>query len=362
MQKVTQLSLTALIAATTLFAAEDKKAESNLARVVITKYSDVTGTKNFGYMPGSLTEAIDSSLQTRFEYHREDPDVTEKAVSRYEANKGRLGEKTILDFCKINKSEIVILGSFAFDDTSKELVVVTSISLCRADGFRTLPERRNKVDPSIFKMADKVADDIVRELTQIAKEQAPEKQAAAKKGEKIELKKEKPVAWSDVKWSISPSLDIAFPLNSSFGSRRSEPSPFLQLTGEYRFKDRWHLGLVGGRAESHAGTIDLEMFHAAGFLGYNIDLSNRWRLGFAAGGGYYAGKLSDNSTNCSAASNCAYSTSIRNPYATARVSLKFLIFQWLSVGAFAQQDTFFDGGGNMPLFYAGGGLVIGAHF
>lgn len=374
MSTTSKILISAMMLATAAFAAEDKAASEaekkkteSLARVVIVQYEDLTKTKNFGYMPDSLTEAIDKSLQLKFEYLREDPEKTEAAVASFQKLKGRLGQVNIVEFCKINKSEIVILGSFVFDKEAKELVVTTFISLCRADGFRTLPERRNPVDASIFKLADKVADDIVRELTQIAKEQAPEKQAEKRKGEKIELKKEKPTAWSEVNWSISPSLNIAFPLNSSFSGRR-EPQPVIQLMAEYRLKGPWHVGLFGGFTNIHAGYVTLDLFTGGATLGYNIDLSNRWRLGLTAGGGYYFGKFYENNScaqatgSSSATGTCSSSFNVRNPYATARVSLKFLIFQWLSVGIFGQQDTFFDGGGNKPLFFAGGGLVIGAHF
>lgn len=50
-----------------------------LARVAILKYQDLTGTKNFRYLPASLTEAIDASLQKKFEYVREDPATTDAA-------------------------------------------------------------------------------------------------------------------------------------------------------------------------------------------------------------------------------------------------------------------------------------------
>lgn len=345
----------------------EKRKQESLARVAIVQYEDLTKTKNFGYMPDSLTEAIDKSLQLKFEYLREDPEKTEAAVANFQKLKGKLGQANIVEFCKVNKSEIITLGSFVFDKEAKELVVTTSISLCRADGFRTLPERRNPVDASIFKLADKVADDIVRELTQIAKEQAPEKQAEKKKGEKIELKKERPTAWSEVNWSITPAFDITFPLNSSFGGNRNA-SPYPNLMVEYRLKGNLHIGIMGGLSSVKAGNVSLDFFTGAAILGYNLDLSNRWRLGLGAGGGYYFGKLYENNScaastgSSTATGTCSITTQIRNPYATARLSIKFLIFQWLSIGAFGQADSYFDGGGNKPLFFAGGGLVIGAHF
>ncbi|MBS0617202.1 MAG: hypothetical protein JSR44_03385 [Spirochaetes bacterium] len=54
-------------------------AKKDLARVAILKYKDLTETTRFGYMPASLTEAIDVSLQKKFEYVREDPAATMSA-------------------------------------------------------------------------------------------------------------------------------------------------------------------------------------------------------------------------------------------------------------------------------------------
>lgn len=192
------------------------KPKADLARVSILSYQDLTGAKNFGYMPASLTEAIDASLQARFEYVREEPAKSEAAAAKFRASGGGFTPETAAEFCKINKTDILILGSFTFDAQKNEIVVETTISLGAKNKFRNLPDRRNLVNASIFRLADKVADDIVQALTEIAKEQTPEKLPDEKKPkEKIELKKEKPESrlWATVGFPYMKSL--ALPNNSN---------------------------------------------------------------------------------------------------------------------------------------------------
>ncbi len=193
------------------------KPKADLARVAILSYQDLTGVKNFGYMPGSLTEAIDSSLQSRFDYVREEPAKSEATAAKYRTP-GAAGftPETAAEFCKINKTDILIFGSFTFDAMTNEIVVQTSISLGRKNKFRKLQERRNLVNATIFKLADKVADDIVQALTEIAKERETDKLPDEKKTkEKIELKKEKPESriWATIGFPYMKSLP--FPNNSN---------------------------------------------------------------------------------------------------------------------------------------------------
>jgi hypothetical protein len=191
------------------------KQKADLARVSILSYQDLTGSKNFGYMPRSLTEAIDESLQSRFEYVREEPAKSEAAAAKYRAAGGGFTPETAAEFCKINKTDILILGSFIFDSQKNEIVVQTSISFGATNKFRNLPDRRNLVNASIFKLADKVADDIVQALTEIAKERATEKLPDEKTKEKIDLKKEKPESrfWASAGFPYMKSLP--FPNNSN---------------------------------------------------------------------------------------------------------------------------------------------------
>lgn len=338
----------------------EQKAE--LARVSIVRYQDATGTRNFGYMPDSLTEAIDKSLQLRFEYKREDPDKTEGAVTAFKIKNPQLNAQSAADFCKINKTDILIYGDFTFDGLTNEIVVNTYISLGAASKFRHIEERRNPVNATIFKLADLVADDIVRNLTEIAKEQSPEKLGAKlRKDEKLELKKIRTTAWSETNWNFTPGFSILVPLNSSFSGYRT-PQPMMSLLAERRLFRGLYFGLQGSVLPARISNIALDFFTAAAFAAYHWQLSARWDIFVQAGAGYYTGRYYNNTTcysNCTANST-GETFPINNPYFMARSGFNFLIFSWLSLGIFGQGDLFYDK--PTPLYFAGGGASIGVHF
>lgn len=343
---------------------ESQADKPDLARVSIVRYADVTQTKNFGYMPDSLTEAIDKSLQIRFEYRREEPEKTDAAMALFRKKNPQLNAETAADFCRKNKTDILIYGDFSFDALTNEIVVKTSISLGSTSKFRALPERRNPVNATIFKLADLVADDIVRNLTEIAKEQAPEKQAKSggnNKAEKIELKKNTATAWSETNWNITPGLTVLLPLNSSFSGNRA-PQGMLSLSAERRLWGGFYFGLRGSGMSVKASTISIDLFTASAFLAYHWQLSARWDLFAQLGAGYYAGKYYNNATcssNCTAGSG-SESFKINNPYFTLRAGANFLIFNWLSLGLFGQGDIFYDK--PTPLYFGGGGASVGFQF
>ncbi|MFO1472793.1 MAG: hypothetical protein U1F27_17375 [Turneriella sp.] len=257
----------------------------DLARVSIVRYADVTGTKNFGYMPDSLTEAIDKSLQIRFEYRREEPEKTDAAMALFRKKNPQLNAETAADFCRKHNTDILIYGEFSFDALTNEIVVKTSISLGSTSKFRALPERRNPVNATIFKLADLVADDIVRNLTEIAKEQAPEKQAKSggnNKADKIELKKTTATAWSETNWNITPGLTILLPFNSSFAGNRV-PQGMLSVSAERRLWGGFYAGLRGTAMSVKVSSISMDLFTALGLFAYH------WQ-GFQRGGSVCAAR------------------------------------------------------------------------
>jgi hypothetical protein len=212
--------------------------KKSLARLGILMYEDETGTKNFGYMPGSLTEAIDKSLQKKFEYVREEPADSEGNRRAIRAT-GMFDPKDAAVYCSKNNVQILIFGKFSFDAPSKQLVVTTYISL-GTDKIRTLKERRNAVDATIFSLADRVSDDIVAEMTLIAKEQrAAGKGSDAAAGGKVELAKIVEINWAFKNYHVYGGLGAV----SAIGDIRNilDTGIFLNVTGKYLF---WR-GLYG---------------------------------------------------------------------------------------------------------------------
>lgn len=342
-------------------AVQTNQLSADLARVSIVRYGDMTGTKNFGYMPDSLTEAIDKSLQVRFEYRREEPEKTEAAIHAFRKKNPELTADTAATFCRRNGTDILIFGDFSFDAMTNEIIVRTSISLGSASKFRALPERRNPVNATIFKLADLVADDIVRNLTDIAREQAPTKQAKGKKEEKIELRRAQVTAWAETNWHIAPGFSLLMPLNNSFAGNRLLQG-LVSLSVERRVRGGWYIGLGANYMPLKVSSISINVAAAAGLLAYHLQLGTRWDLFLAAGAGYYAGTYS-NSAVCTTACtslNSADSFRIYNPYFTARTGANFLIFSFLSFGIFAHGGLLYDKPN--PLYFAGGGATVGFHF
>lgn len=127
-------------------------AKKDLARLAILNFADETGTKNYGYLPGSLTEAIDKSLQHKFEYMREDPAKSEAAVKNFAGSGGMDPERAGI-FARSNNIDIVVSGSFTLDRTTKEVVVTTYVAFGNSAKFRRLKERKNPADATIFSLA-----------------------------------------------------------------------------------------------------------------------------------------------------------------------------------------------------------------
>lgn len=334
------------ISAVQLFAADKTK---SLARVAILTYEDDTGTKNFGYMPNSLTEAIDKSLQQKFEYVREDPAKSDAARRKIKST-GILNATEAAQYCARNDVQILVLGQFKYDAAKKQIVVDTYISLGSKENYRALPERRNPTDASIFGLADKVADDIVAEMTKIAKEQKLNagKATAAQKGEKLELEKQIPVVWAFKDFTANLSVGVVSPIDdlkepySSAGSI-AVSAKRLVWRGMYAGAFMQFFKLNSRETQSASFSSSLTAIPLTLNLGYSwFFWSDRWRFDVELGGGYYGGKFAVNSGGNS--SGDIYSKTFSNPAARSAVALHWLFLQNVSFGLEFGSVVLFDKG------------------
>ncbi len=316
-------------AITALSSAENRK---SLARVAILTYEDETGTRNFGYMPNSLTEAIDKSLQKKFEYMREEPKKSEAARKLIKA-KGALTAKEAALYCLQNDVQILVFGRFTYDAANKQIVVATSISLGSEEKFRTLNERRNPTDATIFSLADKVADDIVGEMTAIAKEQQGTEAKQSKASEKIELKKDLPVTWSPKKYTVN----LAFGVIGPSGDLKEvyDDSGTLTLSANRLIWKGFHAGLFtqyfklsSQTGNAGAFSSSLSALPLTANVGYSLFFwSDRFRLNAELGGGYYGAKF-----EIKASDTVVYTRSFYNPTLRVAFSLHWLMFSVVSLG------------------------------
>jgi hypothetical protein len=323
------------------------------ARVAIIRYEDKTATKNFEYMPGSLQEAITKSMHKKFEFVEiEAAKVEPIAVEIRIKNNGKITPKDAAEICRRADIDILIYGNFTFDKANNELEIHTEISLGSADKFRTLQPTENRVDATIFGAADRVAGDIVTEITKVALEQqqAKGKEAKDKKGKTQLEKTEKTKTWAEQNWMITAAIGPSLPLIS-----RDNASPkvdgMIDALIARRFKGVWHFGLLGSfgglRTQSNSSGVKSEMDVWAGAVtaGYFWDISARWRATSLIGAGYYFGTFNryiDCSTSCGTSGFNSENFKISNPFALTRLGIHFLIFSFLSLGIEADYRLFFD--------------------
>jgi len=369
-----RLAAVALIASTTLlYAAEEKPKTADMARVAIVKYEDKTGTKNFEYMPGSLQEAIGSSMHKKFEFVEADMGKVEPIVAQVRAkNKGKIGPKEAAEICRLADIDILIYGDFTFNKEEQEIEIHTNISLGSTDKFRLIVPTENRVDATIFQAADKVATDIVAEITKVALEQQQAKgKTELDKKKKTQLEKtEKSTTWADINWNFSAGLGATYALINR-SNATSKPEPGLSALAMYRLRGKWHVGLFGAftslRSNSTTNPYETSLSYlaTAGTMGYYFDLSPRWRLTTMLGGGYYFGKLSVYS-NCSSSNTSCYSAGgtstneqVKNPFFMARSGIHFLIFSFLSLGVEAEWRMLYD---SKPVQTVGGALSLSVVF
>lgn len=370
------LALVLLVVTTGLAAArkvkETKAPSPDAARVAILLYDDKTGTKNFEYMPGSLKEAITNSMHEKFEFNEVDLVKVDPVVNQVKTkSKGKIAAKEAAEICRQADIDILIYGDFTFNKEANEIEIHTNISLGSTDKFRLLPAVENRVDSTIFQAADKVATDIVAEITKVALEQQQAKGKTAetdKKGKTQLDKTEKSKTWADINWSFALSAGPIYPLISR-DNVKIQLDPALSLNSQYRFRNNWHIGLfvsAGGlRTSSNNSPYSTRFDHiaAAPTIGYFFDLSPRWRLTNALGAGYFAGEIVTESYCASGNTSCTATPSttekVRNPFFLARSGIHFMIFSFLAVGLDAEWRMYYD---SKPVQTVGAALAITGMF
>jgi len=266
----------------------------DLARVAILTFEDQTGSKDYGYLPQSLTEAVDKSLQKKFEYVREDPAKSEEARRSYGLGK-IISAEDAAAFANRNRYDIVIFGTFSLDSQKKEIVVQTFVSLGSADKFRALKERKNPADATIFSLTEKVADDIVAEMTDIAKSRSEEN--AVVPSEKLELRRDSVTSWDEKKWRLSLGLGIVGPADGEAGLK---DGPSLALAAS---RDVWRrlfvtaeLGNISTERDGDPTRFarEFDSTYGAAAVGYAFYPGNRWRLFADLGLGLTYGSFREN--------------------------------------------------------------------
>jgi len=344
---------------TGLFAQENK----SLARVAILTFEDRTGTKNYGYLPSSLTEAIDKSLQRKFEYVREDPVKSDAARRNFHVRETFNAEQAT-NFARSNHFDIVIFGFFTLDAESKQVIVTTYVAFDSVEKFRVLRERKNKADATIFSLADKVADDIVGEMTAVANAQSGSEKPIAAVG-KLELKKNSEMSWANKNWQLSLEAGPAAPL----GGNNVKPGAGAALriirhvwAGLYsgaevgfaftsRTSTDTSSSCLGNICSPTAEGGNFSAGYATTALGYAFYPGERWRIFADAGPGIARGGFLEY--------NQTQKTDQTRFLLRAAFGVDFLISTSLALGIGARLHSFPSDSSSFPFFQPGVRVVYG---
>lgn len=161
-----------------------------LAIVALPDYVDATGSKNYAYLGPSLTDAINNSMQERFDFQRADKAAVDREVKRlWRPGKVPL-DSDVKQIAILTRSDYVIVGSYTLNPRKTQVTFATRVFVA-PDRFIAVPDVTNAVDATLFDATNKVAAEIVRVIEADARAQQAKLAATptGKPGEKIALAK-----------------------------------------------------------------------------------------------------------------------------------------------------------------------------
>ncbi|MBV6492125.1 MAG: hypothetical protein LDLANPLL_00116 [Turneriella sp.] len=171
------------------FAAPQAPTKSGLAVVAIPQYIDTTGSKNYGYLSASLTDAVNQSMQEKFDYTRANQTSVDTKTKQLWKKNQTPTDIEIKQLAISTQSDYVVVGSYSLTPNKKQIVFNTRIYIA-PDKFISVAPFTNNADATLFDATNKVATEIVKEIEREALARATaQKNAPAKEGEKIALSK-----------------------------------------------------------------------------------------------------------------------------------------------------------------------------
>ncbi|HRP68249.1 MAG TPA: hypothetical protein PLY93_01805 [Turneriella sp.] len=172
-----------------VFAAPQPAAKSGLAVVAIPQYIDTTASKNYGYLSGSLTDAVNQSMQEKFDYSRANQTAVDAKTKQLWKKNQTPTDLEIKQLAISTQSDYVVVGSYSLTPNKKQIVFNTRIYIA-PDKFISIAPLTNNADATLFDATNKVATEIVKEIEREALARATaQKSTPTKEGEKIALSK-----------------------------------------------------------------------------------------------------------------------------------------------------------------------------
>ena len=155
-----------------LYASEGKpKKSSNLARIAVIDFLDHTGSKNFGYLSKSISDAVNLYLKKRFEYKRVSPDKADSIlVKKYKVRKVKnikeLTQDTIIKLADDLGANVIIYGRYSYNENTHELEIYTSIYLKFAFRFIRMNTFKTSISVELFKVTQQLAREINSQIAE----------------------------------------------------------------------------------------------------------------------------------------------------------------------------------------------------
>lgn len=184
-------------------------AQEELARVGILKFSDTTGTRLFGYMPKTLRDAIDSSLQKKFEYTRVNPELIDRFQGRLPITRN-LSEQEIRSLAQATRSDVVVYGYFTYAQEKNVLNIHPFIYVAAEDRFLALNSTSSPVDDSLFEAVDRVASEVVRAMAKLAQEAQAERKDGPHKHKITTDSLAKEQKSPRIPWGLFAGLEVSY--------------------------------------------------------------------------------------------------------------------------------------------------------
>ncbi|HMV34983.1 MAG TPA: hypothetical protein PKD60_03760, partial [Turneriella sp.] len=101
--------------------------QPSLAIVALPDYVDATGSKNYTYLGPSLTDAINNSMQERFDFQRADKAAVDREVKKlWRPGKIPL-DSDVKQIAILTRSDYVIVGSYTLNPRKTQVTFATRV-------------------------------------------------------------------------------------------------------------------------------------------------------------------------------------------------------------------------------------------
>lgn len=141
---------------------KDKPAE--LARVAIMTFFNASKSDHHEWVEKSLPDAINTAMQARFEFVRQDENRVQVAADKYKYVSGEYAQTDADKIAKESQSDILIYGSFSLSADKNELLFKAIIYNAQGKRVIGIVEDSSPADTKIFKSIDRMAAGIVEKI------------------------------------------------------------------------------------------------------------------------------------------------------------------------------------------------------